>query len=332
MLSTRYRVNRSPVDGELPHGYHLRRETPGWEHERKTIARPKGSSTVRHNPASKFIQDQQRAAREALPFADTRDFENAERGLIAEFSPGVVHDAAGRVVWDNDGYRFLEGEAPDTVHPSLWRQSQLSTRHGLFEVVAGIYQLRGFDLSNMTIVEGDSGIIVIDTLLSAEPAAAALALYREHRGDRPVVAVIHTHSHADHFGGVLGVTSQAEVDAGTVRIIAPAGFVEHAVSENVYVGTAMNRRASYMYGPALERGPEGQVGCGLGQTVSTGEVGLIAPTLTIEKTGEVHTIDGIEIEFQLAPGTEAPPRYTSTSRCSRLCAWRRTRHTRCTTW
>lgn len=261
---------------------------------------------MKHNPASKFIQAQQNAARESLPFNDTRDFEDAERGLIAEFTPGVVHDAAGRVVWDNDGYRFLEGDGPDTVHPSLWRQSQLSTRHGLFEVVAGIYQLRGFDLSNMTIVEGDSGIIIIDTLLSAEPAAAALALYREHRGDRPVVAVIHTHSHADHFGGVLGVTSQAEVDAGTVQIIAPAGFVEHAVSENVYVGTAMNRRASYMYGPALERGPQGQVGCGLGQTVSTGEVGLIAPTLSIERTGEVHSIDGVEIEFQLAPGTEAP--------------------------
>lgn len=261
---------------------------------------------MKHNPASQFIQEQQRAAREKLPFADTRDFEDAERGLIAEFTPGVVHDAAGGTVWDNDGYRFLESEAPDTVHPSLWRQSQLSTRHGLFEVVAGIYQLRGFDLSNMTIVEGDSGVIVIDTLLSAETAAAALALYREHRGNRPVVAVIHTHSHADHFGGVLGVTSQAEVDAGTVQILAPEGFVEHAVSENVYVGTAMNRRASYMYGPALERGPEGQVGCGLGQTVSTGEIGLIAPTLTIHRTGEVHVIDGVQIEFQLAPGTEAP--------------------------
>lgn len=261
---------------------------------------------MKHNPASQFIQEQQRAAREKLPFADTRDFEDAERGLIAEFTPGVVHDAAGRTVWDNDGYRFLESEAPDTVHPSLWRQSQLSTRHGLFEVVAGIYQLRGFDLSNMTIVEGDSGVIVIDTLLSAETAAAALALYREHRGNRPVVAVIHTHSHADHFGGVLGVTSQAEVDAGMVQILAPEGFVEHAVSENVYVGTAMNRRASYMYGPALERGPEGQVGCGLGQTVSTGEIGLIAPTLTIHRTGEVHVIDGVQIEFQLAPGTEAP--------------------------
>jgi alkyl sulfatase BDS1-like metallo-beta-lactamase superfamily hydrolase len=192
------------------------------------------------------------------------------------------------------------------VHPSLWRVSQLNARAGLFEVTPGIYQLRGLDLANMTIVEGDTGIIVIDTLLSTETAAVALALYRQHRGDRKVVAVIHTHSHADHYGGIFGVTSQAEVDAGEVQIIAPSGFLEHAVSENVYAGTAMNRRAAYMYGAALERGAEGAVGAGLGQTISTGEVGLIAPTLTIEKTGETHTIDGVEIEFQMAPGTEAP--------------------------
>lgn len=158
----------------------------------------------------------------------------------------------------------------------------------------------------MTVVEGDTGIIVIDPLLSTETAAAALALYRQHRGERTVVAVIHTHSHADHFGGVFGVTSQAEVDAGDVQIIAPAEFLEHAVSENVFAGTAMNRRAAYMYGAALERNPEGAVGAGLGQTISTGEVGLIAPTHTIDVTGETHTVDGVEIEFQMAPGTEAP--------------------------
>ena len=158
----------------------------------------------------------------------------------------------------------------------------------------------------MTFIEGGSGIIVIDPLLSKETAAAALALYRDHRGERKVVAVIHTHSHADHFGGVFGVTNQEEVDSGAVQIIAPEGFVEHAVSENVYAGTAMGRRAGYMYGAALERGPQGAVGAGLGQTTSTGDIGLIVPTLTISRTGETHTIDGIEIEFQLAPGTEAP--------------------------
>lgn len=259
-----------------------------------------------HKPASPFIRSQQQRVASTLPFDDTRDFDDTSRGLIAELEPNRLANAEGVVVWDNDSYGFLAGDAPDTVNPSLWRQSALAARAGLFEVVEGIYQLRGIDLSNMTIVEGDTGIIVIDTLLSTEPAAAALALYRKHRGDRKVVAVIHTHSHADHFGGIFGVTSQAEVDAGEVQIIAPSGFLEHAVSENVYAGVAMNRRAAYMYGAALERGPQGQVGAGLGQTISTGEVGLIAPTLLIESTGEVHTIDGVEIEFQMAPGTEAP--------------------------
>ena len=211
------------------------------------------------------------------------------------------------MVWDNDVYSFLTGDAPTSVHPSLWRQSTLAAKQGLYEVVEGIYQVRGLDLSNITFVEGDSGVIVIDPLISTEVAAAALALYREHRGgDRPVVAVIYTHSHADHFGGVLGVTSQADVDAGKVAVLAPEGFVEHAVQENVYAGTAMTRRASYMYGALLARGPQGQVGCGLGQNTSTGEIALIVPTLDIRETGEKHTIDGVEIEFQMAPGTEAP--------------------------
>lgn len=241
-----------------------------------------------------------------LPFEDTADFEAADRGFIAALSPCVIKAADGRVVWDNDIYGFLSGDAPTTVHPSLWRQSQLVAKQGLYEVVEGIYQVRGLDLSNVSFIEGDTGIIVIDPLVSTETAAAALALYREHRGDRPVVAVIYTHSHVDHFGGVLGVTSQADVDAGKVAVLAPEGFTEHAVQENVYAGTAMARRAGYMYGAALERGPQGQVGCGLGQTPSTGEVAIIVPTIDITTTGETHTIDGVEIEFQMAPGTEAP--------------------------
>lgn len=259
-----------------------------------------------HKPASPSIKSQHAAAYERLPFSNRQDFEDATRGLVAKLEPGVVKNADGVVVWDNDAYGFLDGDAPDTVHPSLWRQSQLTTQQGLFEVTDGIYQVRGVDLSNVTFVEGETGIIVIDPLLSSEPAAAALALYRANRGDRKVIAVIYTHSHADHFGGVLGVTSQAEVDAGDVQVIAPEGFLEHAVSENVYAGTAMNRRAGYMFGAALERGPHGAVGAGLGQTLSTGMVGLIAPTVTISTTGETLTVDGVEIEFQMAPGTEAP--------------------------
>ncbi|CAJ1494828.1 alkyl/aryl-sulfatase [[Mycobacterium] burgundiense] len=241
-----------------------------------------------------------------LPFEDTRDFEDADRGFLGALEPCVVRAADGRVVWDNDSYGFLAGEAPPTVHPSLWRQSRLCAKQGLYEVVEGIYQVRGLDLSNITFVESDTGIIVIDPLVCTETAAAALALYRAHRGDRRVIAVIYTHSHVDHFGGVLGVTTQAEVDAGRVAVLAPAGFTEHAVQENIYAGTAMARRAGYMYGAALDRGPHGQVGCGLGQTPSTGEVALIVPTLDITTTGETHSIDGVDIEFQMAPGTEAP--------------------------
>ncbi|HYO02087.1 MAG TPA: alkyl sulfatase dimerization domain-containing protein [Mycobacterium sp.] len=241
-----------------------------------------------------------------LPFADTRDFADADRGFIAALKPCVVKAADGRVVWDNDVYGFLTGDAPSSVHPSLWRQSTLAAKQGLYEVAEGVYQVRGLDLSNVSFIEGDTGVIVIDPLVSTETAAAALGLYRAHRGDRPVVAVIYTHSHVDHFGGVLGVTTQADVDAGKVAVIAPEGFIEHAVQENVYAGTAMTRRAAYMYGTVLARGPQGQVGCGLGQTPSTGEVAIIVPTVDIAATGETHTIDGVEIEFQMAPGTEAP--------------------------
>ncbi|MGE2816364.1 alkyl/aryl-sulfatase [Mycobacterium heidelbergense] len=260
---------------------------------------------VDHKPPTPVIESAHR--QHALPFDDTTDFHNADRGFIAALSPCVVKAADGRVVWDNDAYSFLEGPAPATVHPSLWRQSSLAAKQGLYEVVPGVYQVRGLDLSNVTFVEGDSGVIVIDPLISTEVAAAALNLYRTHRGgDRPVVAVIYTHSHVDHFGGVLGVTAQADVDAGAVAVLAPEGFVEHAVKENVYAGPAMTRRATYMYGTLLPRGPQDQVGCGLGQAPSTGEVAVIVPTIDIRETGEKHTIDGVEIEFQMAPGTEAP--------------------------
>lgn len=258
-----------------------------------------------HKPPSAVIESAHRE--HVLPFQDEADFHNADRGFIAALSPCVIRAADGRVVWDNDAYAFLGGPAPTSVHPSLWRQSTLAAKQGLYEVVPGIYQVRGFDLSNVTFVEADTGIIVIDPLVSTEVAGAALTLYRAHRdADRPVVAVIYTHSHVDHFGGVLGVTSQADVDAGAVAVLAPEGFIEHAVQENVYAGPAMARRATYMYGTLLPRGPMDQVGCGLGQTPSTGEVAIIVPTIDVRSTGEAHTIDGVEIEFQMAPGTEAP--------------------------
>lgn len=261
---------------------------------------------MEQKPPTAIIAAANLAHRDGLPFQDTRDFEDADRGFLGRLEPCVVTAADGRVVWDNDSYGFLAGDAPDSVHPSLWRQSQLCAKQGLYEVVPGIYQVRGLDLSNISFIEGDTGVIVIDPLVSTETAAAALALYRTHRGNRAVSAVIYTHSHVDHFGGVLGVTTQADVDAGKVAIIAPEGFTEHAVQENVYAGTAMARRASYMYGAVLARGPQGQVGCGLGQTPSLGEVALIVPTVDITRTGETYAVDGVEIEFQMAPGTEAP--------------------------
>jgi alkyl sulfatase BDS1-like metallo-beta-lactamase superfamily hydrolase len=240
------------------------------------------------------------------PFDDTRDFDDAHRGFVGRLDPCIVRAEDGRVVWDNESYRFLDGPAPATVDRSLWRQSQLTAIDGLFEVVPGVYQVRGMDLSNISFIEGTTGVLVIDPLISTETAAAALALYRTHRGDRPVVGVIYTHSHVDHFGGVKGVTTQADVDAGRCAIIAPEHLVEHAVAENVYAGTAMARRAGYMYGAALERNPSGQVGAGLGQTTSTGTVTLIIPTHSIASTGETLVVDGIGMEFQLTPGTEAP--------------------------
>lgn len=236
-------------------------------------------------------------------FADMTDFENAERGLIARLEPGVITGADGRVVYDADAFtRAVEGDCPDTVNPSLWRQSKLTAIQGLFEVTEGIYQLRGIELSNMTLVEGDTGVIVIDPAVSAEVSAAGMAMYREHRGDRPVTAVIYTHSHIDHFGGVLGI-----VDADTpVPIVAPTGFLDHAVSENVYAGTAMLRRGVYHTGMALPIGPAGMIGVGLGSGTSTGTVGLLAPTLDITHTGQEETLDGVRIVFQITPGTEAP--------------------------
>ncbi|ARU51577.1 alkyl/aryl-sulfatase [Cellulosimicrobium cellulans] len=257
-------------------------------------------------PASPTIVAQNSALLRTLPFSDTQDFDDATRGLVARREPGAITADDGRVVWDDDTYAFVQGDAPDTVNPSLWRQSQLVAEQGLFEVTAGIYQARGFDLSNVTFIEGRTGVIVLDPLISTETAAAALALYREHRGDRPVMGIIYTHSHVDHFGGVKGVTTQEDVDAGRVPVVAPEGFTEHAIAENVYAGTAMSRRAGYMYGAALARGPQGQVGAGLGQTTSTGTVTLIPPTLFVTTTGQEETVDGVRMVFQMAPDTEAP--------------------------
>ena len=252
------------------------------------------------------IREAQAQALASLPFDDVDDFAAAERGYLGTLDDPKIRNDEGEVVWDASTYDFIQGDAPDTVHPSLWRQSTLVAKHGLFEVVEGLYQVRGLDLSVMSFIEGDTGVVIVDPLISKETGAAALELYRRHRGDRPVTAVIFTHSHIDHFGGVLGFVSEDDVTSGRVQILAPEGFLEHSVAENVYAGVAMGRRAGYMFGAALARGPRGAVGAGLGQTTSTGEATILTPSLDVTTTGEKHTIDGVEFEFQMAPGTEAP--------------------------
>ncbi|MEV5732853.1 alkyl sulfatase dimerization domain-containing protein [Streptomyces sp. NPDC052292] len=239
-----------------------------------------------------------------LPYDDLGDFADADRGFVRAYTGGPITTPSGGTAWDPDAYRFLTDatEAPPaTVDPSLWRQARLLSRQGLYEVTDRIFQVRGLDLSNMTVVEGDTGIIVIDPLTSAETAAAALGLYRAHRGNRPVKAMIYTHPHVDHFGGCRGVLPDG---TDGVPVLAPRGFMEHAVSENVYAGPAMSRRAGYMYGTSLPTDAAGQVGCGLGLAVSTGTIGLIPPTRYIETTGQEVTLDGVRVRFQMTPGTE----------------------------
>jgi len=243
-----------------------------------------------------------------LPFSDTEDFKNAQKGFIAR-GEEEIKDADGNIVWSTKKFAFMQDlkkKAPATVNPSLWRQMLLVNLTGLFKVVDHIYQVRNYDLSNITFIEGKSGLIIMDPLLSAEPARAALELYYKHRPKKPVVAVIYSHSHADHFGGVRGIVEEADLKAGKVKIFAPLGFVENAIAENVMAGNAMSRRASYMYGNVLPKDEKGNVGAGLGSTTSSGNVTMIRPTNIISEAWEDHVIDGLHFEFQLTLNTEAP--------------------------
>jgi alkyl sulfatase BDS1-like metallo-beta-lactamase superfamily hydrolase len=243
----------------------------------------------------------------SLPFADRADFDDAQRGFVATLADGVVAGPAGRPAFDARRYAFLsKDEVPATVNPSLWRQAQLNAFHGLFKVVDRVYQVRGIDIANMTIVEGDSGLILIDPLLSNETAKAALGLYLQNRPAKPVVAVIYTHSHSDHFGGAKGVISAEDAASGKVKVIAPDGFMEHAVAENVIAGNAMIRRSQFQFGSTLPVGERGQIDTGLGKALARGTISLIPPNEEIKQVYETRTIDGVEIEFHLVPGSEAP--------------------------
>lgn len=238
--------------------------------------------------------------------------EAATRGFIGTFEGerAKIRNSDGEIIWDLNEYSFLTGQAPDSTNPSLWRQASLNNLHGLFKVTDRVYQVRGFDLANMTIIQGRRGLIIVDPLTSEETARAALELTREHLGDAPVVAVIFTHSHIDHFGGVWGVISKSDYDAGNVRVIAPVGFMEEATSENVVAGIAMARRASFMYGRRLPRDARGHVDSGLGKTPSFGTFGIAEPTEIVDRTGLRLNIDGLEFIFQNAPGSEAPAELT----------------------
>jgi alkyl sulfatase BDS1-like metallo-beta-lactamase superfamily hydrolase len=270
---------------------------------------PASSESVKPKQATEATKAHNAKLLELLPFANKQDVKDATRGFIAPLpNNGVINNDKGQPVWDMRNFQFIldQEKAPDTVNPSLWRQSRLVMQGGLFKVVDGLYQVRNADLSNLTIYEGKTGIILADPLVSAETAKAALELYYQHRPRKPVVAVVFSHSHVDHYGGVRGVVSEKDVKAGKVKIIAPVGFLEAAVAENVLAGTAMSRRATYMYGNLLPPSPVGQVGAGLGTTTSNGTITLIPPTDIVTKTGQKMKIDGLDFEFLLAPDTEAP--------------------------
>ena len=258
-------------------------------------------------PATHHVAHAQKEFLTNLPKDDLQDFADAKRGFVDCLPDGEYQAEDGKTLWSLAPYAFLNQETiPDSINPSLWRQARLNLIHGLFEVVEGVYQVRGIDLANMTIVEGKTGIIVIDTLSSIEGARAALALYRKNRGDRPVTGVIITHTHTDHWGGVLGVATAEDFATGRIPLIAPDQYMENAVSENVIAGNAMRRRALYQFGTFLQRNERGHVDNGLGKDFAIGQRGLVPPNDLIMATGDTRTVDGVLFEFQMAPDTEAP--------------------------
>ncbi|MFN3863464.1 MAG: alkyl/aryl-sulfatase [Erythrobacter sp.] len=259
--------------------------------------------------ASEATRAAQTTAAAHLPPETSRDGEFSTRGFLATRKDPVILNAAGKPAWNLAAYDFVSGPAPDTVHPALWRHMTHLKHHGLFEVVPGVWQVRGFDVSNMTVIRGQTGWIIIDPLTSSETAKAALELVNATLGQRPVSAVIYSHSHGDHFGGVRGVVEEADVAAGRVPVIAPEGFMKEATSENVMAAGAMARRAAYQFGSGLAPGTSGQLGSGIGLGLPMGQMGLIAPTDTIVKTGETRVVDGIALEFQIVSGTEAPAEF-----------------------
>lgn len=283
-----------------------------------TFAQTSGSampSGVTPKPATQATLDINAAYAKFLSFSDTQDFEDAQRGLVAKLpDPVVIPGKSDFPAWDLKQFSFLTGgpenNAPPTVNPSLWRNAKLNMNHGLFKVTDGVWQVRGYDLSVMSIIAGDKGYIVVDPFVTTDVSSYVWKqLVIPHLGDKPITNVIYTHSHVDHYGGVRGLVSEDDVHAGKVGIVAPADFTDAAVSENIIAGNAMGRRASYMYGSLLPRGPVGSVDGGLGKGTSVGTITMIVPTMFVEKTGQKVTLDGVEIVVLMAPQSEAPAEF-----------------------
>lgn len=272
-------------------------------------------NVVKSKEASDFTKKRHQEVSQSMPFNDVEDFENAKKGFIGSLHPVKIEGEKGKINWDLEDYSFIseiettEDDSPKTVHPSLWRKAKLNMNAGLYKVTEGVYQVRGFDLSNMTIIEGETGIIITDTLISTETAHAALELYYQYRPQKPIVCIIYTHSHADHYGGTGGLVSKEDVKSGKVKLIAPDNFTMEAISENVFSGNAMIRRAEYIYGSGLTRGIYGQVDAGLGKTASKGTLSFIEPTDIIKENHEIRIVDGVMMEFILVPKTEAPTEF-----------------------
>ena len=267
------------------------------------------STAFAGKPATQATKEAQAQVLTSLPFDNTEDFNLAKRGLIARPDPLIIKGDNGEIIWDMSGLDYLNGPRPDTVNPSLWRQAQLNAIYGLFQVTDRIYQIRGFDLANMTLIEGDTGWIIVDPLTATETVRAAMEVVDKHFGKRPIKAILSTHSHADHFGGIRALANEEDLESGKIRFVAPAGFVEEAASENVIAGNAMGRRASYMFGNLLPPTVEGNIDSGLGKGVAFGTISLLTPTDVITATGQKLVLDGVTFEFQNVPGAEAPAEF-----------------------
>ena len=299
--------------------------------------------TAEVKPATDFTAKANAAVYDELDFDDKQEYEFATRGLIDAPETLELKDEDGTILWSQEAYAFLDDyeKAPDSVNPSLWENTKNNHAYGLFEVTDGIYQVRGYDMANLTVVKGDTGWIVFDTLMSVECSQAAMQLIEKNLGKFPVKAVIISHSHADHFGGIAGVMAKEDkadetlsiedqLASGKIPVITPVGFTEHSVKENVYAGKGMGRRSNYQYGILLTPGVTGKLAQGIGMGQSTGTVSFMTPSYEITQSGEKLTIDGVELEFQLTPGTEAPAEMNTCCPSTRRCGWRKTAPARST--